>query len=320
MAEFFQRKGVSSGVVHSKNSESPLKLDRKLALGKLDNKSIRVLFSVDLFNEGVDAPLVDTVLFLRPTDSYNVFLQQLGRGLRKAAGKTALTVLDFIGNYRRAHHIPLLLAGKNPMAPSEKAFSMPYQIELPEVCIANFDFRLIDLFAKLRLKDHLPGRIRDEILRLQRELSRRPTRVDVLSGSDIPFREFRKYGEHGWLELLGDTKAWKAWDDERLARHAWDNPVHFLSKTEHEFFAQDSERKVFFLQPALKPFLSAALAEHVSDILELRTLDYFARRLRGNAKENTCSFTTNLFATESRKSLRKMERPAKLEQLKTRPS
>ena len=60
-------------------------------------KRVNVVFCVDLFNEGVDVPEVDTVLFLRPTESALVFLQQLGRGLRRTHGKDCLTVLDFIG-------------------------------------------------------------------------------------------------------------------------------------------------------------------------------------------------------------------------------
>ncbi len=56
------------------------------------------LFTVDLYNEGVDLPFVDTVLFLRPTQSATIFLQQLGRGLRRAQDKAVLTVLDFIGH------------------------------------------------------------------------------------------------------------------------------------------------------------------------------------------------------------------------------
>ncbi len=71
--------------------------DRASALAQLRSGTIRVLFSVDLFNEGVDLPDVDTLLFLRPTESATVFLQQLGRGLRRARGKACVTVLDFIG-------------------------------------------------------------------------------------------------------------------------------------------------------------------------------------------------------------------------------
>ena len=59
------------------------------------------LFTVDLFNEGVDLPEVDTVLFLRPTESATVFLQQLGRGLRRTRDKAVLTVLDFVGQHRK---------------------------------------------------------------------------------------------------------------------------------------------------------------------------------------------------------------------------
>lgn len=66
----------------------------------LRNKVINYLFVVDIFNEGVDIPEIDTVLFLRPTESLTVFLQQLGRGLRLAEGKDCLTVLDFVGNAR----------------------------------------------------------------------------------------------------------------------------------------------------------------------------------------------------------------------------
>ena len=58
---------------------------------------MRAIFTVDIFNEGIDIPEVDTILLLRPTESATVFLQQLGRGLRWAEGKSVLTVLDFIG-------------------------------------------------------------------------------------------------------------------------------------------------------------------------------------------------------------------------------
>ena len=74
---------------------------RKAALEDLAAGKIRVVFSVDLFNEGVDVPAVDTVLMLRPTESPTLFLQQLGRGLRRSKGKTFCTVLDFVGTHRR---------------------------------------------------------------------------------------------------------------------------------------------------------------------------------------------------------------------------
>jgi superfamily II DNA or RNA helicase len=66
-----------------------------------------VLFTVDLFNEGIDLPDVDTLLMLRPTESGTLFLQQLGRGLRRATGKTECTVLDFVGLHRREFRFDL---------------------------------------------------------------------------------------------------------------------------------------------------------------------------------------------------------------------
>ena len=77
--------------------------DRRAALVRLRKGDVRVIFAVDLFNEGVDLPEVDTVLMLRPTESATVFLQQLGRGLRWAEGKRVLTVLDFVGQVRREY-------------------------------------------------------------------------------------------------------------------------------------------------------------------------------------------------------------------------
>lgn len=97
MAEFFNRSEIPARVVHGGTPDA----ERAAALRDLSQGTVSVLFSVDLFNEGVDLPTVDTVLFLRPTESATVFLQQLGRGLRQADGKACLTVLDFIGNAHR---------------------------------------------------------------------------------------------------------------------------------------------------------------------------------------------------------------------------
>ncbi len=74
---------------------------RAQALADLRARRVNILFAADLFNEGLDIPDVDTVLFLRPTESASVFLQQLGRGLRRTPGKAVLTVLDFVGFNRK---------------------------------------------------------------------------------------------------------------------------------------------------------------------------------------------------------------------------
>ncbi|WP_101947997.1 DUF3427 domain-containing protein [Mycobacterium sp. 3519A] len=97
MAHRFEEAGIRARAVSAETSAP----DRRDALNALRNREINVLFAVDLFNEGLDIPEVDTVLFLRPTESATVFLQQLGRGLRLTTGKTVLTALDFVGHQRR---------------------------------------------------------------------------------------------------------------------------------------------------------------------------------------------------------------------------
>jgi superfamily II DNA or RNA helicase len=97
-AEFMTKRFNDAGIPARSVTVQTSRDDRKAALQALRDREVNALFTVDLFNEGVDVPEIDTVLFLRPTDSATVFLQQLGRGLRLADDKPCLTVLDFIGN------------------------------------------------------------------------------------------------------------------------------------------------------------------------------------------------------------------------------
>lgn len=96
MAEFFNERGLRAVAVHSGATSAP----RALALERLTAGELDIVFAVDMFNEGVDLPTLDTVMMLRPTESKILWLQQFGRGLRKAPGKERLTVIDYIGNHR----------------------------------------------------------------------------------------------------------------------------------------------------------------------------------------------------------------------------
>ncbi|BCJ65840.1 DUF3427 domain-containing protein [Polymorphospora rubra] len=93
MADWFDRAGIPARAVTSRTDAA----GRRAAIDLLDRGELRAIFTVDLFNEGVDLPSIDTILLLRPTESATIFLQQLGRGLRLADDKACLTVLDFIG-------------------------------------------------------------------------------------------------------------------------------------------------------------------------------------------------------------------------------
>ena len=109
MSKEFNKRGINSTFLSSEDSVATrIKLIEKL---EDDNDNLEVIFTVDIFNEGVDIPSINTVLFLRPTNSPIVFIQQLGRGLRKHKNKEFLTVLDFIGNHKKAYLIALALAG-----------------------------------------------------------------------------------------------------------------------------------------------------------------------------------------------------------------
>ena len=99
MCRYFNQRGIPSIFLIGKSTDE----ERNTAKGKLVSGEIRFIFVVDIYNEGVDIPEVNTVLFLRPTESLTIFLQQLGRGLRLAEGKDCLTVLDFIGQANKRY-------------------------------------------------------------------------------------------------------------------------------------------------------------------------------------------------------------------------
>jgi len=105
MARVFNQAGVPARAV---SGQTPLP-QRERALTDLRAGDLNILFAADLFNEGLDLPDVDTVLFLRPTESATVFLQQLGRGLRRTSTKAVLTVLDFVGHHRKEFRFDLKL-------------------------------------------------------------------------------------------------------------------------------------------------------------------------------------------------------------------
>ncbi|MFC7373476.1 DEAD/DEAH box helicase [Fictibacillus iocasae] len=109
MADEFNKRGYNSICLFGDHSPAL----RELYINRLENDDdeLKFIFTVDIFNEGVDIPSVNSVLMLRPTNSPIIFIQQLGRGLRKHANKSFLTVLDFIGNHNKTFLIALALNG-----------------------------------------------------------------------------------------------------------------------------------------------------------------------------------------------------------------
>ena len=182
MAKEFCERGIPSAAVYS-NANGTYSEERGKAIEKLKSGEIRVIFSVDMFNEGVDITSVDMVMFLRPTESPIVFLQQLGRGLRRSKGKEYLNVLDFIGNYEKAGRVRFLLTGRT--LGKNEYYNPADRSVFPDDCLIDFDMKLIDLFSEMD-KKHLKikDQIRNEYYRVKELLGRIPSRMDLFTYMD----------------------------------------------------------------------------------------------------------------------------------------
>lgn len=183
MAKVFNENNIPSAAVYS-GEKGEYSEERNIALSKLTSGELKVIFSVDMFNEGLDVPAIDMVMFLRPTQSPTIFLQQLGRGLRKFKDKKYLNVLDFIGNYKKANLVPFLLSGKEYSA-SECKKNKQGDYEFPEECIVDFDFKIIDIFKKqaereMKVKD----KVKEQFEVVTQMLGYRPSRVELFTYID----------------------------------------------------------------------------------------------------------------------------------------
>ncbi len=220
MAKKFTLKNIACGVLTSDNSK-----DREIMQQRLKSKQINVLFVVDIFNEGVDIPELDTLLFLRPTESLTIFLQQLGRGLRLTDNKECCTILDFVGNsrpeYDFSHKFRALIGKTNQAIAKEVKQGFPHlplgcRIELQEktqtMILKNISqatlnkTRLINLIINFPHVTHLP-------LTLKNFLYINPN----ITLEDIYKVKVGKFG--GWKALLEISKN-KAIDESKQALYA----------------------------------------------------------------------------------------------------
>jgi len=160
------------------------KILRQQAQRKLENREINFIFSVDLYNEGVDIPFLDTVLFLRPTESLSLFLQQLGRGLRKSLDKSHLTVLDFIARQHRkfnyAQRFRALTSRPELRIYNQIESDMPY---LPAGCYLHLEKQAKEyvLFNIRQATSNLRGQaLINELQQLRQHIGRKVTLVDMI--------------------------------------------------------------------------------------------------------------------------------------------
>ncbi|MCK1417627.1 DUF3427 domain-containing protein [Bradyrhizobium sp. CW4] len=152
MAEFFNAHGVRSVAVHAGDESAP----RTTSLQQLASGELEVIFSVDMFNEGVDVPSIDTVLMLRPTESTVIWMQQFGRGLRKAPGKPHLKVIDYIGNHRsflmKLRSVAALADREATSMGALRAILdelIKQKLNLPEGCSVTYELETVQILEEL---------------------------------------------------------------------------------------------------------------------------------------------------------------------------
>lgn len=200
MAEFFNANNIPSAAIHS---QSPTR-DADLAAFRSDK--IQVAFTVDLFNEGVDFPNVRVLLFLRPTESKTVFLQQLGRGLRLCTGKDRVRILDFIGNYKRANNVRKYLSKDKRIVGGEGGGQRKIEYIYSTDCEVHFDATVEEILNRQDAEELgiTKEDLKDAYFALAETLGRKPSRTDLDSQGKFKSAQYAQiFGS--WLAFLRDV-------------------------------------------------------------------------------------------------------------------
>lgn len=176
LVRYFESNDVRCVCLHGGSSPQ----ERSEGIRQLSSGEIEIVFTVDLFNEGIDIPAADTLLFVRPTESLTVFTQQIGRGLRIHDGKTHCTIIDLIGNYRNADLKLSLFDAAEAREDLLGLRNIRIPPRVPEGCSIDLDLRVIDLIRVMRSKRY-PRKdlLRDDYFRVKLDLGRRPTYVEM---------------------------------------------------------------------------------------------------------------------------------------------
>ena len=221
MAQAFRDRGVRAVAVHAGEGSAP----RHASLDEFARGELNVIFSVDLFNEGLDVPAIDTILLLRPTTSPVVFLQQLGRGLRRSEGKTHVRAIDFVGNHR-SFLLPARLltglgaaAGRDGATPAAQANATDTELRraltegftLPPGCSVHYELTAVETLLNL-----LPARTGSRLATFVQawidERGIRPTAVQTFRAGFNPAT-----APGAWLAFL-DERGHLTDDESRTVR------------------------------------------------------------------------------------------------------
>ena len=197
MADFFNAAGRRSVAVHSGPTSAP----RATSLQALESGEIETLFAVDMFNEGVDVPNIDTILMLRPTASAIIWIQQFGRGLRRSPDKDHLDVIDYIGNHRTFLSSARVLLNCGPgdrdlLLSLEKA--REGTLSLPPGCEVTYELEAFDLLRKLLRRTSRGDAVEAYFVDFKERLGTRPTAVEMYHAGFDPMAS----GHGGWFEFV----------------------------------------------------------------------------------------------------------------------
>lgn len=209
MAKKFNENGLKADYLVSKNASK-----REELRDRFRKKEINYLFVVDIFNEGVDIPEIDTVLFLRPTESLTIFLQQLGRGLRLHEGKLCLTVLDFVSNARDEYDFEgkfrALIGKSNNSVKKEIQDNFPH---LPSGCSIQLEKKAKEHILRNIQATTSPGRAKliQRIQNYRHQSSAKLTLETFLSFYNLSLVSVYKHGT--WSELKYEAGILKQFDD-----------------------------------------------------------------------------------------------------------
>lgn len=247
MASRFMLAGIQAVAVWGETPEAY----RRGAIKQLVDGEIQIIFSVDLFSEGVDVPSVDTLLLLRPTESATLFMQQLGRGLRKAATKSACTVLDFVGIHRKEFRFDLrlsaLMGGTRKYIQNQVEKSFPF---LPAGCHMELDVIAKEVVLN-SLKSALPVNWNQRVQELRGILN---------SGIEVSLQSYLQEtglelsdiysGNRSWSDLLNavELAGYADGPQESMIRRAIGRMLHIDDEERLEYY-------IGILDPSIMPDL-----------------------------------------------------------------
>ena len=219
MAGKFNERGITSATLLGETDTE----ERSQLMARFRAGELRFLFTRDVLSEGVDVPEVNTVLFLRPTESLTVFLQQLGRGLRHAPEKDALTVLDFVGQAHRLYRIDRKLKALLP----KKRFNLEREVEM--------DFPHLPTGCSIQLdrvaRSYVIANIRENLRNLANQIPERLETFEHDTGESLTFGRFIRHNDYD-PEVLLKRVSWSEWKARaRLRPRPTDPDLQYLRQS-----------------------------------------------------------------------------------------